>query len=191
MWQSQRIELWLREPLAVTVVCGHFILCVSVVAIRTRPVIESQELLCLLISDVVLAFLLAIVLVLLVGCFAFLFLLVANVLLQGLVKFIDPFLHAAQVEGRITLLAVPDVGSLVNPILANNALLVTSCQRLDVEDTLLSQVLKLGDKVLVVVLDLGLITILALLLLVIGHFFLGSVLMLILDVVSTRAQIFG
>jgi len=54
--------------------------------------------------------------------------LVADVLLQTFVEFLDPTLNAAEVERLAALLAIPNGASLVNLVLAYDALLVAGRQ---------------------------------------------------------------
>lgn len=77
--------------------------------------------------------------------------LVADVLLQTFVEFLDPTLDAAKVEGLAALLAIPSCATLVNLVLADDALLVAGRQGLDEKYTLLGQVAELTQKIFVVV----------------------------------------
>jgi hypothetical protein len=64
---------------------------------------------------------------------------------------LNPTLDAPKVEGLAALLAIPSCATLVDLVLANDALLVTGRQRLNEKHTLLGQVTELTQKIFVVV----------------------------------------
>lgn len=82
--------------------------------------------------------------------FLFLFIIVV-------VEFLDPSFHAAQVEGLMTLIAVPESTPLVDWIVTNDALLSPSGELLNKVAALFGQVTKHVDEVLEVVLHGGLV----------------------------------
>lgn len=108
---------------------------------------------------------------------------------EWFIEFLYPLLYATKMEGCITLLAVPNIRSLINFVLANDALLLASSQRLHIKDALFGQVLKLWQEVLIVVLDLGLISCRLLLTLVEFYFILSLIRLLFFNVIGTGAQI--
>lgn len=84
--------------------------------------------------------------------FALLFFPLTNVLLKRLVEFIDPTLYAAKVEWLAALFAIPKGRSLVNRVLADEAVLSALRKRLDQIGALFREILVLLDEVLIVVL---------------------------------------
>jgi len=117
--------------------------------------------------------------------------LVANILFQWLVQLVDPTLDTAQVERCVTLLAIPNGRALEHLILTDDALLVTSSQGLNIELALLGQVLELADKVFIVVLYFGLVSLRPLSLLVISEFFGSCKLIVVFGIVGGAAQVLG
>lgn len=122
--------------------------------------------------------------------FAFLLVLVTDVVCEGLVEFAYPLLDAAKMERLAALLAVPQCRPLVYEVLADNALLGARSELLYEESALFSQVVELTEEVFEVVLDLGLVAFVFALLLVVLHFFLGLGMLFIkvLDIGRSRAN---
>lgn len=82
---------------------------------------------------------------------------VSDVLGQGFVQFHDPSLNASQVEWLAALLAIPYCTTLIDLVLADDTLLMSSRQGLHKEDALLGEVTELRQEILIIVLDLGLV----------------------------------
>ena len=149
--QHEGIVVRLLKATAVTVVNGHFVLGVAELAVGTGPVEEGQEPLGALFEFLLFGLFVALVhdhASLLLFFFVFL-----DVLLQTLVKLLNPTLDASKMERLAALLAVPKSTALVDRIVANHALLRPLSQRLDQKDALLRQVLKLLQEVFEVVLN--------------------------------------
>jgi len=127
--QDHRVVLGLFEAAAEAHVLGHLVLGVGEVAIRAGPVIESQEAFHGALGDL---FLFAVLITMVLDYTTLLFLLVlADVLLERLVEFLDPALDAAKMEGLAALLAVPEGAALVDRVVADHALLLTLGKRLN------------------------------------------------------------
>lgn len=108
--QCHGVEAWLLEPSTVALVSGQLRLGIAVVAVGTGPrvkgLLDLGVILLIVIRELFIAF----------GHLLFLFVLFVlwpSSFLTG-VEFVDPSLHASQVEWLAALDAVPDSASLVD-----------------------------------------------------------------------------
>ena len=111
--QDQVAVRWLCEASTVALVSWQTVLRIAKVAIWTCPTVEREKFLRSLVKLLVGVTVVAIIIV---GGFAFLLFLIADVLLKRLVKLLDPLVNATHVERCVTLLTIPDGGTLVNKV---------------------------------------------------------------------------
>lgn len=123
VWQNQVVVIRLFKPTAVAAILGHLVLSVTELAVGTRPIEEGEEALDMLISYSNFFFFTLFVTVIHDYTSLLLFLIVANSVFQRLVELLNPAFDAAKMEGLAALLAIPEGATLVNHVVADQALL--------------------------------------------------------------------
>ena len=187
--QNHRIVVRLLESPTIAVISGHFVFSVAELTVGTRPIEEGNKALRPFFKFLLFRFFVALVYNDTPLLLLFVFL---NVLLQTLVKFLNPTLDASKMERLATLLAVPESTALVNWIVADHALLRSLGQRLDQKDALLRKVFKLVQEVSEVVLYFGLVLQIAIASLAHKlHFFLALDLLriIVIDILRSCTQV--
>lgn len=118
--QHYRVVIRLFETSAVALILGHLSLSVGELAVGTGPVVKCEEALDAFLQLLFFGFIVAVVLY--DTSLLFLFV-IANVLLQALVEFLNPALDATEMEWLAALLAVPNGAALVDRVVTDHALL--------------------------------------------------------------------